>query len=337
MILDSPLDIAVSDFFLRLADFNAGSEVFLKLEGLNVAGSIKLKPARAMIDDLERRGLIVPGVHGIIESSSGSLGVALSMVCRVKGYSFTCVTDPNISPTSERLMRAYGAEVVVIRERDAHGGYLGSRLGYIANRLRADPRHVWPNQYANHANPSAHYSSTAAEIHRQFPDLDYLFIGAGTTGTLGGCARYFAERCPRTKIVAVDVAGSVTFGRPAARRWIPGLGTSRRPEITSMFNVSDVVIVSERETVRMCHRVLDRYGLLIGGSTGTVLAAVERYTSAVPAKATVVAISPDFGDRYVSTVFDDRWLADRFPPEAVGRDADYERPGVLALTAGGAS
>ena len=310
MIIESPLDVAVSELFLRLPGLRPEADVFLKLEGLNLSGSIKLKPARAMIEDCESRGLITPGTSRIIESSSGSLGVALSQVCRYKGYSFTCVTDPNISPSSVSLMRAYGAEVVVVDQLDHHSGYLGTRLEYIKTCMQSDPRYFWPNQYSNSSNPEAHYRSTAREIHSQVPDLDFLFVGAGTTGTLSGCARYFAEHSPRTRIVAVDTEGSITFGGPPGRRRIPGLGTSQRPAIASTWNVSDVVLVPESRTVEMCHRVLDRYGILVGGSTGTVLAALESYTGEIAAGSTVVAVSPDFCDRSLTTIYDPAWVAE---------------------------
>lgn len=311
MIVDSPLDISADDLFIRLADFLGARDVFLKLEGLNVTGSIKLKPARAMIEDLERRGLISPRKHRIIESSSGSLGVALSLVCRVKGYRFTCVTDPNVPPASEQLMRAYGSEVVIVTERDQHGGYLGTRLAYIAQRLSSDATCYWPNQYANNANSWAHYRGTAREIHKQFSRPDFVFIGAGTTGTLVGCARYFAVHSPTTRVIAVDTVGSVTFGHPAGPRLIPGLGTSHRPEIASTFNVSDIVMVPEQRAVAVCHEVRDRYGFLPGGSTGSVLAAIHDYRDTVPAGSIVVAVSPDFGDRYVTTIYDPIWVAQR--------------------------
>lgn len=309
MILDSPLDAAVGDLFLRLSDFHGDRDVFLKLEGLNLAGSIKLRPAREMIEDLERQGLISPDTHSIIESSSGSLGVALSLVCRVKGYRFTCVTDPNVTPSCEALMRAYGSEVVVVRERDRFGGFLGTRLRFIADRLRVDGSCFWPNQYANEANPRSHYHWTARQIHREFPDPDFIFIGAGTTGTLVGCARYFARYNPRTRIIAVDAVGSVTFGYAPGRRVLAGLGTSCRPRIASTYNVADILAIPEWRTVQVCRAVLDRYGFLVGASTGSVLAAVEEYGSELAGDASVVAISPDFGERYASTLYDPGWVA----------------------------
>jgi 2,3-diaminopropionate biosynthesis protein SbnA len=347
MIVDSPLDVYMDDLYLRLAGFRGLGDVVLKLEGLNLAGSIKLKSARAMIEDLERSAGVSPETHKIIESSSGSLGVALSLVCRVKGYAFTCVTDANVSPAAEGLMRAYGSEVVIVTERDSTGGFLGSRLAYIAERLRTDSSYTWPNQYANPANPRAHYHGTAREIHEQFVQAppDFVFIGAGTTGTLVGCARYFAVHSPATRIVAVDTVGSVTFGHPPGPRFIPGLGTSQRPEIASTDNVSDLVTISEWETAEMCQAVLRRYGFLVGGSTGTVLAAIHQYGPHLPTDCSVVAVSPDFGDRYVTTVYDPAWVSSTLthrrsvrslPPTAARSGARRPAPvGAMVAGAGG--
>lgn len=311
--IDSPLQANVDDCFLRLDGFGTG-KVYLKLEGLNPAGSVKLRPAIWMVETLEAQGRIRPGYHHIVESSSGNLGIALALVCKVKGYRFTCVTDPNVNPWAVKVMQAYGATVVVVRERDAEGGYLGTRIGRIRRMLDADPHLVWTNQYANPANAGAHEAVTAPEIHRAFPDLDYLFVGAGTTGTLVGCARYFARHNPKTKVIAVDAVGSVTFGGPAGPRHIPGLGTSRRPEIADLHEPDEIVFVPERDAVRTCQGLLDSYGLLAGGSTGSVLSAVEHYP--FPPDSTVVAISPDFGDRYVDTLYDPEWVDARFPATA---------------------
>jgi cysteine synthase A len=312
-IIDSPLDADMGGLFLRLRDFLA-AEVYLKLEGLNPAGSVKLRPAMWMITTLEAQHRLSPGRNHVVESSSGNLGVALALVCKVKGYRFTCVTDPNVNPWAVKVMRAYGASVVVVRERDEEGGYLGSRIRRIREMLDADPHLVWTNQYANPANAGAHYAVTAREIHQAFPDLNYLFVGAGTTGTLVGCARYFARHNPRTKVIAVDAVGSVTFGESAGPRHIPGLGASRRPEIADLHEPHTVVHVAERDAVLACRRLLDDHGLLAGGSTGSVIAAVEQYP--FPAGSSVVAISPDLGDRYVDTLYDPAWVDARLPAPA---------------------
>lgn len=308
--IDSPLQANLDDVFLRLDGFSRG-EVYLKLEGLNPAGSVKLRPAIWMVETLAAQGRIRPGHHHIVESSSGNLGIALALVCKVKGFQFTCVTDSNVNPWAVKVMQAYGATVVVVEERDAKGGYLGTRIEQIRRMLDADPRMVWTNQYANSANAGAHYAGTAPVIHRAFPDLDYLFVGAGTTGTLIGCTRYFARHSPKTKVIAVDAVGSVTFGGAAGPRHLPGLGTSRRPEIADLQEPTEIILVAERDAVRTCQHLLDRYGLLAGGSTGSVVSATEHYP--FPPNSTVVAISPDFGDRYVDTLYDPDWVGARFP------------------------
>jgi 2,3-diaminopropionate biosynthesis protein SbnA len=324
-ILDSPLDAESGGLFLRLREVQS-AEAYLKLEGLNPAGSLKLRPALAMISRLEAEGRLRPADHRVIESSSGNLGIALALVCKVKGYSFTCVTDPNVNPWAVKVMKAYGASLVVVSERDEAGGYLGTRLRLIRRMLNADPQLVWTNQYANPANAGAHYALTAPEIRRAFPALDYLFVGTGTTGTLVGCAAYFARHSPRTRVVAVDTEGSVTFGGPAAPRHIPGLGTSSRPEIADLHEPHEVVLVPESDAVLACRQLLDTHGLLAGGSTGSVFAAVEQYS--FPPGSLVVAISPDLGDRYVDTVYDPTWIAERFP--APNRPEDPDLP--LAAT-----
>ena len=138
MIAEEVYDLVLDDLFIRLDQLVPGSSVFLKLEGLNPAGSVKLKTAVALVAAAEESGRCFPRTR-LIESTSGNLGVALAMVCAAKGYRLTCVTDPNANVQSRRLMEVLGAEVVVIDVRDAHGGYLQSRIDYIGERLRRDP------------------------------------------------------------------------------------------------------------------------------------------------------------------------------------------------------
>ncbi|AEV81897.1 cysteine synthase [Actinoplanes sp. SE50] len=310
MIIESALDLRFPDVFLELSGFLPDSRLYLKIEAMNLAGSIKFKPALAMIDDLEQRGLLRPGSR-VIESSSGNLGIALSIVCNARGYQFTCVTDKNTAPATIELMRAYGARVVVIDKRDPNGGYLSMRLAYLQDRIRADPMLVWPNQYANPINTMAHYHTTAAEILQQFPEVDAVFVGAGTTGTLTGCAQYFARHRPQTRVFAVDIIGSTTFGTPPGRRHIPGLGTSRTPAIASLQHVTDLVMVSEHETVKTCRRLRDRHHVLVGGSTGAVLTGVADRAALLRPGSVVVAISPDLGDRYAGSLYNPAWVAER--------------------------
>ncbi|MFJ3937644.1 2,3-diaminopropionate biosynthesis protein SbnA [Streptomyces parvus] len=304
-------EILSDDVFLTLPGELPGSELYVKIEGLNPAGSIKLKTAVGLIADAESRGLLGPGGQ-VVESSSGNLGVALSMVCAAKGYAFTCVTDPNASAQNVAAMQALGASVLVVRERDANGGFLGSRIARIKRLVHEDPSLVWTNQYGNAANPRIHSVRTAASTVATVGVVDQLFVGAGTTGTLMGCAEYFRRFSPSTRIVAVDTTGSVTFGGPSGPRHIPGLGTSRRPEIFQRHLVDEVVLVDERDAVRTCRITARRHGILLGGSTGSVLAAVLARAPDIPPGSRVVALSPDLGDRYLSTIYNDDWVVSRF-------------------------
>ncbi|MFG2058080.1 2,3-diaminopropionate biosynthesis protein SbnA [Micromonospora sp. NPDC048930] len=300
----------MDNVFLRLGDAIPKVDVYLKLEGLNPAGSVKLKSAVSMVRDAEERGVLRPGAT-VVESSSGSLGIALAMICAARGYRFRCVTDPNISAQSRDVMRALGAEVVQVDQRDSNGGYLGVRIAYIRQLIDKDPHIVWLNQYANPANWIVHDHTTAAAIAAEIPDLDFLFVGTGTAGTLMGCVRHFRRVSPGTKIVAVDAAGSVSFGGPAGRRFIPGIGTSRRPEILRPEAVDDLVLVPEPDAVRTCRWLAREHGIFAGGSTGSVVYAILRYAAQLPPGSRVVGIAPDFGDRYAQTVYDDAWVAER--------------------------
>jgi 2,3-diaminopropionate biosynthesis protein SbnA len=288
----------------------------LKVEGLNPAGSIKLKAAHALVTDLELRGLITPKAR-LIESSSGNLGVALAMVCAAKGYRFVCVIDPNISAQNKRLIQTLGAETIMVDTRDENGGYLNSRIRVIEQLVAQNIGYIWLNQYRNPANPRAHYQTTARSIAQQFPKVDYLFVGAGTTGTLMGCKNYFAEHHPETKIIAVDTVGSVTFGLPGGPRHIPGLGTSRKPEIFEPAGIHAFVSIPEPHTIKVCRWLAQRHGLLFGGSTGTVLAGVQQWAPHIRPDDVVVAISPDMGERYLDTIYSDDWVSQRFDATAL--------------------
>jgi N-(2-amino-2-carboxyethyl)-L-glutamate synthase len=284
--------------------------VYVKCEALNVTGSIKLKPALRMIGELERSGRLGKG-GTLIESSSGNLGVAISMVAAARGYRFICVTDPNASTECVKMMRAVGSEVIVVDKKDTNNGYLGTRIALIHEMCQADPNICWVNQYANAANQQAHFHTTAPEILADFPAVDFLFVGTGTTGTLMGCAEYFRVHSPTTRVIAVDAEGSVTFGGPSKSRWIPGIGTSRRPELLDHRLVDTVIHVPEPQTIRMCRQLASR-GLLLGGSAGAVLAGVQMFGPQIRHDDTVVAIMPDLGTKYLDTVYCDTWVESHF-------------------------
>lgn len=300
--------------------------LFLKCEGFNFAGSIKLKAATEMVEAADREGVLTPG-SVLVESSSGNLGVALSMIAASKGYQFLCVTDSRCNLSTRLLMEALGSQVHVIAEPDAVGGFLGARIDYVRTLCASDDRYVWLNQYTNPGNWKVHYRTTAMAIARQFPQLDVLFIGAGTTGTLMGCARFFREWREPVRIVAVDSVGSVAFGGSPGRRMIPGLGTSIRPPLLDESYVDEVVRVEEADTIRACHR-LARHGFLFGGSTGTVVSGAMNWLAQHDeGELTAVAIAPDLGERYLDTIYQSNWLQDLYGEDVLSSDELTAGPG----------
>lgn len=294
------------------ADLNEKFKLFLKLEGFNPAGSIKIKTAISLINGLASDKKFNSDVE-LIESSSGNLGVALAMICANRGYKFSCVIDPNAADENVQIMRALGTKIVLITQKDENGGYLHSRIKYIKDAVSTNANLIWLNQYGNPSNPKAHEETTAIEIYESFPNLDFLFIGAGTTGTLMGCAKFFREKKHPAKIIAVDIHGSVTFGGPSGTRRIPGMGTSRVPEICDRSLIDDVVYVSESQSIAKCRWYASKFGLLLGGSSGSVLAGIEMYSDHIEANSTVVTISPDCGKKYLSTIYNDTWVREYFP------------------------
>ena len=298
-----------------------GRSLFLKCEGFNFAGSVKLKAAAEMVEAADRDGTLTPGSI-LVESSSGNLGVALSIVAASKGYRFLCVTDSRCNLSTRLLMEALGSEVHVITEPDATDGFLGARLDHVRALCASDDRYVWLNQYTNPGNWRAHYRTTAPAIAREFPQLDVLFVGAGTTGTLMGCARWFRQWHRPVRVVAVNTVGSVTFGGAPGPRMIPGLGMTIRPPLLDVSYVDEVVRVQEADGIRACHR-LARRGFLFGGSTGTVVSgAMSWLAEHDAAELTAVAIAPDLGERYLETIYQTNWVEGIYGKDVLPDDFD---------------
>lgn len=315
-VITEPQQYNTEDLYVDLRSL-FGRTLFLKCEGFNFSGSIKMKAALAMVEAAEDSGVL--GSDSVfVESSSGNLGVALALVAASRGHRFLCVTDARCNRGALRMMEVLGSEVHVVTQADQSGGFLAARLDYVRRLCASDDRYVWLNQYTNPANWRAHYQVTAPAIAAQFPDLDVLFVGAGTAGTLMGCARYFREHAGRVVVVAVDAEGSVTFGEAPAPRHIPGLGASVRPPLLDDALIDDVVHVSEPETIAVCHRLASK-GFVFGGSTGTVVGGALSWLAKHRAhrESTVVAIAPDLGERYLDSIYRGSWLAENYAAEAV--------------------
>ena len=316
-IISTPHQFNEAELYVDLRPIFRRS-LYLKCEGFNFAGSIKLKAAKEMVESAEREGILKPGSI-LIESSSGNLGVALSMIAASKGYGFLCVTDARCNLATRRLMEALGSQVHVITTpaSEEAGGLLGARIAFVRAKCASDPRYVWLNQYINPGNWRAHYRTTAPAIVRAFPKLDVLFVGAGTTGTLMGCARFLREWHRPVRVVAVDAAGSVTFGAAPARRMIPGLGTAVRPALLDESFVDEVLHVEEPDTIHACHRMA-RHGFVFGGSTGTVVSGAMAWLARNDARGlTCVAIAPDLGERYLDTIYESSWLEKHYDADVL--------------------
>jgi 2,3-diaminopropionate biosynthesis protein SbnA len=287
---------------------DAGVEVLAKLELMNPGGSMKDRSARYIVAGGLADGSIPPGSR-LVESSSGNFGVAVAMAARLHGLAFTCVVDPHTSAANVAIMRGLGADVEIVDEPDATGGYLHTRLGRVHEILATTPDTVWLNQYADDRNWLAHYHGTGAELVDQLLVPPTHLVGAvSTTGSLLGCARRLREAGDPLEVVAADAVGSVIFGGRGGRRELPGLGSSRVPELHSPAEIDRVEHVDDATAAEACRELLATEAIFAGGSTGAVVTAVRRLVDDVVPPARIVAIFPDRGDRYLDRVYDDAWL-----------------------------
>lgn len=315
--------------------------LFAKLEAFNPGGSLKDRPALSILEQGLETGAIRPDTV-LIESSSGNMGIGLAQVCRYHGLRFICVVDPRTAPANLRMLRAYGAEIDYVAAPDpATGDFLRARLDRVQALLATIDHSLWTNQYANRANAQSHYRTTIREVVDDLAGrLDFLFVAVSTCGTIRGCAEYLREVGHPAKVVAVDAVGSVIFGGKRGKRLIPGLGAGIRPQLYEPALVDEVVEVTDVDCVVGCRLLVRREAILAGGSSGGTLMAVEKMSGRIPEGATVVAILPDRGERYLETVFDDGWverncgaIAGAWRSAAAGGGAPEEPAPVLALAA----
>ncbi|SFB06801.1 cysteine synthase A [Amycolatopsis marina] len=283
-------------------------EVVAKLELMNPGGSMKDRSARYIVESGLRDGTIPPGSR-LIESSSGNFGIALAMAARVHGLEFTCVVDPKTTTVNLAILRRLGVTLEIVDKLDTAGGYLGTRIRRVQDLLAEQPETIWINQYANDRNWEAYYHGTGAELVTQLAlPPGYLFAPVSTTGSVLGCARRLREHFPGLHVVAVDAVGSVIFGGPPGHREIPGIGSSRVPELCCPAEIDEVVHVDDVDAALGCRELLSAEGIFAGGSSGSVVAAIARRLPTLPKPCRIVAIFPDRGDRYLDLVYDDEWL-----------------------------
>ncbi|MGI9242679.1 MAG: 2,3-diaminopropionate biosynthesis protein SbnA [Verrucomicrobiales bacterium] len=284
-------------------------DVHLKLEGHNPGGSVKDRTAIGLIESLEATGELREGGR-LIESSSGNLAISLALLARDRGYRFTAVVDPCVTAENIRRLEALGAEMRIVESPDKTGGYLLNRLSLVQELLAEDPELVWTNQYANAANPRAHYQGTAPEIYRQMDHrVDAVFVAVSTGGTLAGIGRFFRESSPDTRVIAVDARGSVALGGSLGVRKVTGIGSGRRSEFVTPDQYDETIYVGDCEAFAFCRALDAATGIKVGGSSGAVLAACARYLHVHDEVERVVCVCADRGEHYSSTIFSDSWLA----------------------------
>jgi len=309
-IADSLIDLIGDTPLLRLNRVTEGLSctIAAKLEMLNPGGSVKDRPALAMITQAEREGRLRPG-GTIVEPTSGNTGVGLAIVAAERGYRCIFVVTDKVAPEKIRLLEAYGAEVIVCPvavEPDDPQSYYS-----VSERLvRETPGAFRPNQYDNQWNPWAHEQTTGPEIWRQTAGrLTHFVAGVGTGGTITGVARYLKSQSSAVQIVGADPAGSVYSGGSGRPYLVEGIGEDFWPTTYEPGLVDRVVPVSDEDSFLMARRVTCEEGLLIGGSGGTAVAAALEVGRDLGPDDLVVVLIPDSGRGYLSRVFDDEWMA----------------------------
>jgi cystathionine beta-synthase len=309
-IADSLIDLIGDTPLLRLNRVTEGlaCTIAVKLEMLNPGGSVKDRPALAMIEQAERDGLLRPG-GTIVEPTSGNTGVGLAIVAAQRGYDCIFVVTDKVAPEKIRLLEAYGARVVVcpvaVDPSDPQSYYS------VAERLVAEtPGAFRPNQYGNEWNPWAHEQTTGPEIWQQTAGrITHFVAGVGTGGTITGVGRYLKGRNPAVQIVGADPAGSVYSGGSGRPYLVEGIGEDFWPTTYDPSLVDRVVPITDEDSFLMARRVTREEGLLIGGSGGTAVAAALEVGRELGPGDLVVVLIPDSGRGYLSRVFDEDWMA----------------------------
>jgi N-(2-amino-2-carboxyethyl)-L-glutamate synthase len=289
--------------------FEGGSRtIHLKMESHNPTGSVKDRTAFGLLQALEAQGRLHAG-SVVVESTSGNLGVALSYLCKLKGYRFIAVVDPKTTQENIAKMQALGAEMEMVEQPDENGGYLLSRLRRVHALCEQHDEYVWPDQYSNPANPLIHYQQTGPEIYAQMGgNVGALFLAVSTGGTLAGISRFFREVSPSTIIIGVDAYGSIIFGTPAGPRILTGIGSSRTSSFIKNETFDSYRLVRDEEAFAFCRALWNSTGIKVGGSSGAVLSACSRYLYEHDDLTNVVCLVADDGDRYAQSIYSDEWL-----------------------------
>jgi [CysO sulfur-carrier protein]-thiocarboxylate-dependent cysteine synthase len=275
----------------RLAP-EGGARIYAKLEGQNLTGSIKDRIAKTMVEAAEASGELEPG-RELLEPTSGNTGISLAMVAKLKGYPLTCVLPENSTPERVRMLELYGAKVLFSPGNEGSNGAVRLALR-LAER---DSRYFMLNQYANDANPRAHYEGTGAEIADALPRVDAFVAGLGTGGTLMGAGERLRESFPDILVAAAEpFQGDLVYG-------LRSLADGYVPPILDVSKLDRKILVSNEESVAGLRALLDREGIFAGVSSGAVVHVARRLAAELGEDAVVVAVLADAGWKYLSADF----------------------------------
>ncbi len=302
---------------VELNSMNAGPCcLFVKLESQNPTGSIKDRIAMSMIDAAERSGQLKPGGR-IVEATAGNTGLALALVAIGRGYRLTLVIPDKMSREKIAHLRAMGTEVVLTRSDvpKGHPDYYQD----MAIRIAKETGAFYTDQFNNPDNPAAHERTTGPEIWAQLEgSVDAIVAGVGSGGTITGLSRFFAKVSPATQIVLADPKGSIladyvrTGHIGEAGSWlVEGIGEDFVPPVSDLSRVSEAYTVSDGESFATARALLKSEGLLAGSSSGTLIAAALRYCREQTEPKRVVTFVCDSGNKYLSKMYDDRWMAEQ--------------------------
>ena len=317
---DSVLEAIGGTPLVRVHRIAAGlsAAVYAKIEFVNPGGSVKDRIALAMVEAAEREGLLKPG-GTIIEATSGNTGVGLAMVAAVKGYRSIFITPDKMSVEKIRLLKAYGAEVVITptnaesNSPDSYGGVAARLMNEIPNAWR-------PDQFTNLNNPDYHYRSTGPEIWEQTDGRITVFVaGIGTGGTVSGIGKFLKEKNPKIRVVAADPEGSILSGDSPKPWAVEGIGEDYVPKTFNSQVVDEWIRVSDVESFSVARAMSQQEGLLVGGSCGTAMAAGLRYAQRCGPNDMIVVLCPDTGRNYLSKLYSDEWMVEKGFMKATGK------------------
>jgi cystathionine beta-synthase len=312
MLVTRVTDLIGNTPLFELAATAEGTRLLLKLEQFNPTGAAKIRMAREMVLDAERRGLLSNGGH-IIESTSGNTGLGLAVVAAERGYRFTAVVDHHACTDKLRAMQAMGTELVYVADAGDDSLATSARedLAEAMAAARADA--YFTEQHNNDANPVGYYA-VADELLSDLGKVDILLSAVGTGGSLFGTARRLRDLGCRPRVIGVEPVGSIAFGGPGGPYWQSGTGTPPGATIGTAVDYSlldEGVKVTDVDAFAAARAVARKLGLLIGGSAGGSVHAALTRLAEFPPGSTIVTIVCDGGEKYLDTVFDDGWMSER--------------------------